>query len=233
MFSGSAADRKLNQEQASGLEQFMKSVEGYCGEIGLKMSVKQCNDLRTKAQGLTNRQAVEAIAQVDKLIQWEMEDSLFMFISSDHAKFYNPQQLFGNDVDTKFSKASFNIKEAGNCLALNRATAAVFHLMSALEVPLDSLAHALGLPYSQKNWETILRDIEQQIQAISPGSGPNWKTDKEFFGQAALEFRFFKDAWRNHTMHARAKYDWDEAKLISEHVKAFMVHLATRLQERP
>ncbi len=105
--------------------------------------------------------------------------------------------------------------------------------MCVLEVGLDSLASALGLPSRQANWDTILRDIEEKIKAIGPASGATWKEDKEFYSGAALEFRFFKDAWRNHVAHARARYNEGEAAHIFEHVKAFMRHLSTRLSERP
>jgi hypothetical protein len=140
---------------------------------------------------------------------------------------YDQVDLFGPEVHTRFSKASFDIKEAGTCLALGRATSSVFHLMCVLEVGLDRLSYALGLPFSQRNWEPILQDIEEKIRTI-PSKG-----DREFYSRAALEFRFFRDVWRNHTMHGRARYDEQTAEAVLDHVKAFMVHLATRLQERP
>jgi len=128
----------------------------------------------------------------------------------------------------RFHKANFHLGEAGHCMALDRSTAAVSHLMRCLEVGLDGLAFALNLPCSKKNWKTVIDDIEKAIVAL-PTSGPGWKADKEFYGGVALELRFIKDAWRNHVAHGRAKYTEDEASKIFRHVKAFMAHLAPRL----
>ena len=41
----------------------------------------------------------------------------------------------------------------------------------------------------------------------------------------------FKNAWRNHAMHARARYNEAEARRILEHTKGFMQHLSQRLHE--
>jgi hypothetical protein len=43
---------------------------------------------------------------------------------------------------------------------------------------------------------------------------------------AAAEFRYFKDAWRNHVMHDRNdSYDEPEALRVLEHVTRFMTLL--------
>ncbi len=160
-------------------------------------------------------------------IHIELTTRLFLFVPTDKVDLYDNVELFGPEVHTRFSKASFDIREAGTCLALGRAMAAVFHLMCVLEVGLDSLASALTLPYSQKNWEQVLHTIEDAISKITS------RSDKEFYSRAALEFKFFRDAWRNHTMHGRARYNDEQAAEILEHVKVFMIHLSTRLQERP
>ena len=44
------------------------------------------------------------------------------------------EPLFGAVVQSKFPAASFEIDEAGKCIALGRYTASVFHLMRVLEI---------------------------------------------------------------------------------------------------
>ncbi|MFY9820037.1 MAG: hypothetical protein WAM82_01565 [Thermoanaerobaculia bacterium] len=172
--------------------------------------------------------------ELQRRIRHELESVLWLHVSHDRSKYYlEAQDGFGESVATAFCSVSYNVEEASKCFALGRYTACVFHLMCILEVGLDSLAHALALPYSQKNWNEILKTIEAAIVAIVPGSTPTWKDDKEFYSTAALEFKFFRDAWRNHVAHGRARYGDEEAGRIVEHVEAFMQHLATRLKERP
>lgn len=160
-------------------------------------------------------------------IDRELRSRLFLFVPTAQAERYDQPELFGSDVGAKFAKASADIREAGTCVALGRPTAAVFHLMCVLDVGLDSLAFAVGVPYSRKNWEQIFQEIEKKVPTVPAPQ------DREYYGRAVLEFKFFRDCWRNHTMHGRGRYTEQEALGVFGHVKAFMVHLAARLQERP
>ena len=163
----------------------------------------------------------------------ELRTRSFLFVPDAKAAFYEQADLFGSQVGDHFPKAAQDIKEAGNCIALDRPTAAVFHLMCVLEVGIDSLSHALGLPYKQAAWNTILNDIEKRVNALGPQDGADWRGDKEFYSQAIVEFRFFKDAWRNHVAHGRARYNEGEARNIFDHIRAFMGWLSSRLSQRP
>jgi hypothetical protein len=59
------------------------------------------------------------------------------------------------------------------------------------------------------------------------------KSDKlQFCSEAASQFRYFKDAWRNHVAHSRASYDSREAFAIWEHTRDFMCSIAKRLAEK-
>ena len=163
----------------------------------------------------------------------ELRRRSFLFVPDAKAAFYEQTDLFGPQVSERFSRAAQDIKEAGTCIALDRPTAAVFHLMCVLEVGIDRLSHALGLPYKQAAWHTILNDIEKRVNALGPQDGSDWRADKEFYSQAVVEFRFFKDAWRNHVAHGRARYNEGEARNIFEHIRSFMEWLSGRLSERP
>ena len=79
------------------------------------------------------------------------------------------------------------------------------------------------------NWENIINDIEAAIRKINgPSSGSDWKSKQQFYSDAAKDFRYFKDAWRNHAMHSREYYGAPEALTIINHVKEFMKHLAEK-----
>jgi len=160
----------------------------------------------------------------------ELKPRQFVYVA--RKDLYDAPDLFGADVANKFSKATFHIREAGTCLVLGRGTASVYHSMCVLEVGLDSLSCALGLPFSMKNWNVILNEIEAAITGIGPSSGPSWKEDKEFYSKAAIEFKYFREAWRNHTAHGRGTFTDADAEKVLGHVKDFMVHLSKKLQER-
>jgi hypothetical protein len=142
--------------------------------------------------------------------------------------FEQKEPLFGTVVEEKFPSAIPEIAEAGKCLALDRPTACVMHLMRVLEVGLASLAAELGVPFA-RNWNYVLNEIQRVIQSIE---GKKYGEEEEkWFSQAASHFRFVKNGWRNHAMHIRDRYSAEDARKIFESVRAFMQHLSTRLSE--
>ena len=139
---------------------------------------------------------------------------------------------FGQNVANKFPDAVYDIREAGRCLALERDTACVLHLMRVLEIGLHHLADRFDVSFERSNWNKIIDQIESAIRQISMASTkpPNWKEDEERFAGIAKEFRYFKDAWRNNANHGRSRYDFEEAEVIYRHVRLFMGELAQELQ---
>ncbi len=100
-----------------------------------------------------------------------------------------------------------------------------------LEKGLHSLATELGVGMSSgiefENWKNIIDQIEKEIRKLEAlPKGPAKTATLTFYSEAASQFRYFKDAWRNHVSHARAQYDEREALTIFEHVRTFMHDLA-------
>jgi hypothetical protein len=140
--------------------------------------------------------------------------------------------LFGEAVEKAFPSAVYDIEEAGKCLALQRSTACVVHLMRVLEIGLNRLAAQFGVPFENVNWQNVIDQIEVKIRNInSVSNGANWKVDEQYYSEAAAHFRFLKNAWRNHAMHVREQYDEPRAEVILNNVRAVMTHLATHLSE--
>ena len=53
----------------------------------------------------------------------------------------------------------------------------------------------------------------------------------KFYSQAAVQFRYFKDAWRVRVAHARETYEESPAIQVFTHTLEFFDTLATRLKE--
>jgi hypothetical protein len=173
----------------------------------------------------------------------------FLRVAANLGGYVDQSELFGHDVFGKFPSARADVREAGNCLAADCNTAAVFHMMRAVEWGLRSLAASLGLmritrrkkggavkdhiPLPYSDWEHILNQLQGRVDAkiakLRPGKR---KQDlQEFYYPALQDIRGIKDAWRNHVTHTRREYTATEALAILEHVKRFMVTLATRVSE--
>lgn len=79
---------------------------------------------------------------------------------------------FGPAVAHSFPSAEFDIQEAAKCLAFDRATASVMHLMRVMELGLRVLAKHYGVE-ADASWNKTLNQIEAKIREIGTRShGP-------------------------------------------------------------
>ncbi len=130
-----------------------------------------------------------------------------------------------------FPSVKAEMEQAAVSLAFDLPTASVMHCMRALETGIRVLSRSLALPAPDRGWHSALDAIEKEIRRQSNKSR-TWRLEQGgFYSEAAAEFRHFKDAWRNHAMHASESYDDKRARKIHEHTTTFFDHLATRLSE--
>ena len=119
---------------------------------------------------------------------------------------------------------------AVDCYALGHNTASVFHSMRVVELGLRDFAAAVNVSFDIQQWQTIIEQIESAIRHL----GEHWKPSKtksdwmKFYSEAAKEFFYFKDGWRNYVSHGGDPYDEHQALGTLEHVRSFMNHLALR-----
>lgn len=181
---------------------------------------------------------MDQVEAIEQLAQRELKGKIFFYIPPERAKFFprqTAQHIFGDEVAAAFPNASFDVSEAGMCLALARGTSGVFHLMRVLEIGLTALGNKFGVSLEHTNWAPAIGEIESKIRGMP--QDPQWKTapdckaQQEFYSQAASHFGILKDAWRNYTAHVRGIYTEEQAELIFDNVKAFMQKLAQRLHE--
>ena len=71
----------------------------------------------------------ELYRDIDSRLQDELGDTTVLVLERGDQAYYEPKApLFGSDVAAKFGSASYDIEEAGKCLALGRSTAGAFTL---------------------------------------------------------------------------------------------------------
>jgi len=162
----------------------------------------------------------------------ELKNRKMVLVPNLKTEYCDKKQPFGEAVAEKFPSAERDITEAGNCYALGMDTACVFHLMRVLEVGLRALVLDIGLPYKTEAWGRILDEIESEMKKLraSDNKSPK-KKHLQLYAQAAIEFGYFKDAWRNHVMHETSYFDGNRAKSIMDHVQNFMQSISGWLSE--
>ena len=195
--------------------------------LGLRASCSRLTRLKVAATTSPQELPIQYRVLLET-VEEELRACKFLHVPPEREGFYDQDTLFGADVYAGFPDYAFHVLESGNCLALERWTAAVYHLMCVLEGGLDALGNAVKLPPSRKNWVVVLRDIQLAIDALPQGPAE----DLEFYRRSVMEFKYFQVAWRNHAAHGRIKYTESEALKVYEHVRDFMQHIATRLRQR-
>lgn len=152
-----------------------------------------------------------------------------------------PAKFFGT-AWSAFPSAQENMTSACRCYALGEDTASVFHAMGVLQRGLESLARHLNVQFptpvdtlqSQQIIDKLDSELGGQTRLVAQKSKSQGKDDElKFYANASLQFRYFKDAWRNDTAHFRESYDSDEARTVLTHVKNFMITLSQRIKETP
>lgn len=162
----------------------------------------------------------------------ELGEQLFLVIPLDRTKFYNLDAPLNSAAMAAFPSSSRELRAAGNAYAADLPTACVFHCMRALEYGLLALAADLGIPQGTETWHVIIDQIEYKIanQRNAP-RGVSRNARLQFLSEAANEFRYFKDGWRNYVSHGNNDYDDTKALRVMEHVKSFIEVLSSELKE--
>ena len=103
------------------------------------------------------------LKQTDTAVGDQLRSRYALMLSASDKRNYLPKEpLFGAQVFDRFAIANDDIAEAGKCLALERGTATVFHLMRVMEVGLRALGKELGIPYAP-SWESYIKQLESLL----------------------------------------------------------------------
>lgn len=206
--------------------------KGQFEELGLESPYDQIGRLENKMllQEVSYSDIAQYLGELHNRFYDELNRQLCFLVPREQAKLFSTPQIFGAEVAERFQSAATDIEEAAKCLALQRGTASVFHLMRVMEVGLKAVAAALGIPYAP-SWESYLRQIQSEIDKPWKRKSKKWKEAERFFRDVLANLHAVKVAWRNPTMHIVNHYTPETAREVFDAVKGFMRHLATTLTE--
>ena len=188
------------------------------------------------AQGLT-QPAATSLLELGADLGLEIVKYQALLIPPERRRdFMEPLNRFAKSVG-KFDAAKESMAAASRCFALDEWEASIFHSMNVLEHGIRWLADQLApMTFSKSielaSWGEILTSLRKIIDAENaktPPPTPERSEKLRFYGQAATEFKYFQNAWRDWVMHERnLPYDEPEATRVLNHVAAFMEILAER-----
>ncbi len=167
----------------------------------------------------------------------------FAFIPADKAKYFEQEDAFG-EVGKPFKplasdEINAEIKAAGNCLAADLNTAAVFHAIRAAEMGMRRLASRLKvivyrdgkrIKIIEATWNELIKEINNTIDAEKqkPKAARKIKGHFRDYEILADHLNILKDT-RNDVMHSHGGYKASEALGVFERVSDFMQRLAKRI----
>jgi hypothetical protein len=229
------ATTQMSKAETEELSTALKDMRKECETLMLGDTVDRIDFIESEVIRKGDRYSyADTLKDLDHLshsFSGGLRKRFFFGIRDENKEYFHADDLAGPKVNSAFPLCSSEIKNAGNCYALEQDDACVFHCMCALEVALRVLAYKLGVIFSGtldlQNWQNIIENIEGEIKKLEKLPKSTHKSETlKFLSGAAMQFRWFKDAWRNHVMHGRDIYDPGKASSILDHVREFMQALA-------
>ena len=223
----------LGEEILEKFNQDLNTIHNGIESSGLISASKSIKHVLMRLSDTTFVRLHENLTQIREVIIDDLQDICLTFIPKDKAIFLDKEAKEKENVVKSFPSTLEDYKESVFCYVNGRYTASVFHAMRILEYGLQALANDVGLTFDIQQWYNIINEIESKIKEIAKtlpkGDAKNERL--KFLSEAAKEFTYFKDGSRNYVSHNRSKYDEPQALSAFNHVKAFMIHLSTRLAE--
>jgi hypothetical protein len=195
-------------------------------DLDLPLSVKSARDLRAYFNANRTPPALGLAGDLARRIHDELALRCCIVLSPrEGALFEQIGPIFGSAVEAAFPLASEDISEAAKCMGLGRYTAAIFHLMRAMELTVIRLGVKLNVAVVDANnlgldWGKILGNVKIPIEKMPKG------IQKDGWAEAFSLLVHVKTAWRNPTMHPKQTYTEEQARDIFAATRAFMRSLA-------
>lgn len=225
-------DKALDAEELNSLLEHLAAIYKICEELNLDVSKTLFEDARTAPPKTDDEFAI-----LKRALYAELKNKLLIYIPSHKRKYFHHKQFISESVLKAFPNAHQELSAAGQPFAVGLYTATVFHAMRAVELGLRAMAVELKieipmLSLENVDWETLIRKIESEVQAMKDLKRTDDKSKlQHFYSDACMQFRYFKDGWRVRTAHVKAVYDEPQAQTALDHAQEFFKTLSTKLKE--
>lgn len=207
--------REVDDLDAGEFRAILEKIQQECPPLGLTQPAEIADSIIGRPRPETYRELNVELIHLSESLGRELKKAAVFQIPPERKKYFEQDELFGPKVAVAFPSCARDIQEAGNCYALGRGDGCVHHLMMVLERGLNALATKLDVEYERTNWQIIIQNNASKLKSRG--------AEFDFHREANSQFGFLKDAYRNHSEHARDDfYDVPKALDILNHVRDFM-----------
>jgi len=238
---GAGEETIVHQAQEEVFQSEFQKWLGACRELNLNQSAKRLTGPTANQlflYGLPTWHTLSAeLRGIRELIQSELGERYFVFISDDRAKVLDKAGIAfqqWREIGKHVSAAEHDIEDAQHCYAIGCDTACVFHLMRVAEHGLRRVFRVSGarLPTDKNrrvqieyaSWNTVIDRVREKISKVRKRApGARRERRLQFFSEMADRCEYMKDLWRNEASHARRRYNQHEAMGVMNRVREFML----------
>jgi len=222
----SKADDLLPSHATAYWEQELLTIRKECETAEFSMPIETINRaLLSLRGGFCTYRGMGVFAQelMGRMVD-QTKGTTYFLLAPSEAELYEQWLKGWQDTANRFPTTITDIEEAGKCLAFNRFTACVFHLMRVMETGVQKFGSALNIEADLKNasWYTIMQQVTKAIENMWPD-----KEKKARHSAAAAHLDAVRLAWRNDVMHPKATYTENEAQILWLHIRTFMQELSS------
>ena len=202
--------------------------------LDLRATIKQGQRVRERVEAgriSTMNELVDLYVHMyDRLVD-EIGDAVVLLVPDAQAGGLKEPFLSATTI-ARFPSIEHDAREASRCFALGRNTAAVFHMMRMLEVPLRALSQFVNIEKHSPTWNAYLGQLSPAARKRFPAPGGTDKEMRDYVSELEGHLRAIKDAWRNPTMHNVARtYTDEDARELCVLINGFMRRAAVHLDE--
>jgi len=224
---------ELTKDQRRWVAHIAESAEQASAAIGLSDCALLANGLHwrlTGPQSCTYDRAQSELHSILTLMSVGLSKQRFAFVPPRLQEYLEEGNLLQIARPSPMPELDQDVRDAGNCIAMQLYTAAVFHLMRAAEHGVRKLAADIGVTLPKRpsledaDWTELIDGLAKKSGALAAAgamrASPEMK-EIERLNALTLEARTLKD-YRNPTMHCRRVYSEPEALAILLHVREFI-----------
>jgi len=204
----------------------LAQIEPHCESLGLPVTdglIEQFIGRYPPGTWPTYEQAFVAMSAIRDTFKLELQAQMFFCVLPHRTTYYSsagPRIESGADIAglthtlEAFPDAKYDASEAGNCLAFERFTAAVYHLMRVAEYGLVAVAAAAGVEsHDHRSWDKMIAGLHHHINLLSSQKlAANWKDEEKKYSDLVAWFTAIRNGWRNPVSHIPRIYTEDIAR---------------------
>jgi len=192
------------ERTASGIDERLRDLKAECEPLDMRLTVKQIDRLLAMSQLIPEDIMALSVEIYSRFID-ELSERQFYSIRSANLDFYEKPFKDWEAVIERFG-CSFDVEEGRKCLALERYTASVFHLMKVVEAAVLELQIFLKDRDVKAHFGSVLAKLEDMTQKQKYEHVPtHLQSYLPFLREVLTQLHAVKDSWRNKASHVDAR----------------------------